>query len=86
MIITIQQEIHRIFAETFQELNAMGFHLTHEDQLFCVLNFLNFSTETIKICMEVESTQALTQRKYRIRKQLNLPIFQLIFTSTFLKA
>ncbi len=85
-IITIQQEIHRIFAETFQELNAMGFHLTHEDQLFCVLNFLNFSTETIKICMEVESTQALTQRKYRIRKQLNLPIFQLIFTSTFLKA
>lgn len=33
-IITIQQEIHRIFAETFQELNAMGFHLTHEDQLF----------------------------------------------------
>lgn len=84
-IITIQQEIHKIFAEIFQELNEMGFHLTLEDQLFCVFNFLSLSTETIKICMEVESTQALTQRKYRIRKQLSFPIFQLIFTPTSLK-
>lgn len=79
-IVSIQKEIDKIYAATFLKLEIMGFHLTHEDQLFCIFSFLKLSISTIKICMNVESTQALTQRKYRIRKQLSRPIFQLIFS------
>ncbi len=78
-IASIHKEINEVFATALQELSEMSTGLTSDDLLFCVLNYLNLSMSTIKICMRVESNQALTQRKYRIKKHLDPSIFIFVF-------
>ncbi len=75
----IHKEIDEVFVNALQELSEMSLGLTTDDLHFCILNYLNLSTTTIKICMRVESTQALSQRKYRIKKQLSPQAFAFIF-------
>ena len=80
-IATIQKEVQNTFAEAFQGLKDMNVYLTSEDLLYCTFSYLNLPNDTIKRYMRVESTQAITQRKYRIKKQLSPQIFQFIFSS-----
>lgn len=77
----IRNDINESFSEAFQQLNEMHPGLTSDDLFYCALNFLKASIEVIKICMRIESTQALTQRKHRIKKQINAQVFRSIFSS-----
>lgn len=76
---SIRIEIKKTFAEAIQNFQELYPALTQEDILFCILSYLNLSDSTVKMCMEVASSQALTQRKYRIKKQLTQQIFETIF-------
>lgn len=76
---SIRIEIKNIFTEAIQNLQELCPNLTQEDILYCILSYLKLSNLTIKMCMEVASSSALTQRKYRIKKQLAKPIFDFIF-------
>lgn len=75
----IRMEIKSTFAQTIQNLQESFPTLTQEDIIYCILSYLKLSISTIKICMQIESTAALTQRKYRIKKQLNQEVFNFIF-------
>lgn len=77
----IRNDINESFSEAFQQLNEMHPGLTSDDLFYCALNFLKAPIEVIKICMRIESTQALTQRKHRIKKQINAQVFRSIFSS-----
>lgn len=81
----IRQDINNVFAQAIQNLQETFPDLTHEDVIYCILSYLKLSIFTIKICMQTESTPALTQRKYRIKKQLNQETFGFIFSSTYNK-
>ena len=67
----IYQEINEAFIEAMQELLEQYPSLTQDDLYYCILNYLQLSNNTIKICMKAGSQSALTQRKYRIKKQLS---------------
>ncbi len=84
-IASIHKEINEVFATALQELSEMSTGLTSDDLLFCVLNYMNLSTSTLKICMRVESNQALTQRKYRIKKHLEPSVFIFVFGASAIK-
>lgn len=75
----IRIEIKSTFAEAWQNLQELYPTLTQEDILYCILSYLKLSDATIKIGMEVASSPALTQRKYRIKKQLTKQVFDTIF-------
>lgn len=77
----IRNDINESFSEAFQQLNEMHPGFTSDDLFYCALNFLKAPIEVIKICMRIESTQALTQRKHRIKKQINAQVFRSIFSS-----
>lgn len=76
---SIRLEIKKTFAEAIQNLQELHPTLTQEDIFYCVLSYLKLSDTTIKICMEIASSPALTQRKYRIKKQLVKQVFDYIF-------
>lgn len=76
---SIQKEINEVFIEAIQDLREQYPKLTQEDLFYCILQYLRLSTSTIKFCMRVESNQALTQRKYRIKKQISPQTFSIIF-------
>ena len=67
----IYQEINEAFIEAMQELLEQYPSLTQDDLYYCILNYLQLSNNTIKVCMKAGSQSALTQRKYRIKKQLS---------------
>lgn len=73
----IRNDINESFSEAFQQLNEMHPGLTSDDLFYCALNFLKAPIEVIKICMRIESTQALTQRKHRIKNKSMLRCFVL---------
>lgn len=75
----IYQEIKETFIEAMQELLEQYPNLTQDDLYYCVLNYLRLSNDTIRICMKAGSQSALTQRKYRIKKQLSDQTFSIIF-------
>lgn len=75
----IYQEINEAFIETIQELLEQYPNLTQDDLYYCILNYLRLSNDTIRICMKAGSQSALTQRKYRIKKQLSDQTFAIIF-------
>lgn len=75
----IYQEINEAFIEAMQELLEQYPSLTQDDLYYCVLNYLQLSNDTIRICMKAGSQSALTQRKYRIKKQLSDQTFSTIF-------
>ncbi len=75
----IYQEINEAFIEAMQELLEQYPNLTQDDLYYCILNYLQLSNNTIKICMKAGSQSALTQRKYRIKKQLSDLSFSIIF-------
>lgn len=75
----IRTEIKSSFAEAIQNLQELYPSLTQDDMLFCILRYLKLSNNTVKICMEIASSPALTQRKYRIKKQLTKPVLDYIF-------
>ena len=75
----IYQEINEAFIEAMQELLEQYPSLTQDDLYYCILNYLQLSNNTIKICMKAGSQSALTQRKYRIKKQLSDLSFSIIF-------
>lgn len=75
----IYQEINEAFIEAMQELLEQYPNLTQDDLYYCVLNYLRLSNDTIRICMKAGSQSALTQRKYRIKKQLSDQTFSIIF-------
>ena len=75
----IHEEIMNIFAQSIQNLQESFPALTHEDIIYCILCYLKLSTTSLKICMQTESSPALTQRKYRIKKQLSKEVFDIIF-------
>ena len=79
---SIQKEINEVFIEAIQELREQYPKLTQEDLFYCILQYLRLSTSTIKFCMRVESNQALTQRKYRIKKQISPQTFSIIFNES----
>ncbi len=81
----IHEELNEVFSTALQELSEMSTGLTPDDLLFCVLNYMNLSTPTIKICMKVESSQALSQRKYRIKKHLQPSVFCFVFGASITK-
>lgn len=76
---SIRIEIKSTFAEARQNLQELYPTLTQDDILYCILSYLKLSDATIKICMEVASSPALAQRKYRIKKQLTKQVFDYIF-------
>lgn len=75
----IYQEINEAFIEAMQELLEQYPSLTQDDLYYCILNYLQLSNNTIKVCMKAGSQSALTQRKYRIKKQLSDLSFSIIF-------
>ena len=75
----IYQEINEAFIEAMQELLEQYPSLTQDDPYYCILNYLQLSNNTIKVCMKAGSQSALTQRKYRIKKQLSDLSFSIIF-------
>lgn len=75
----IYQEINEAFIEAMQELLEQYPSLTQDDLYYCILNYLQLSNNTIKVCMKAGSQSALTQRKYRINKQLSDLSFSIIF-------
>ena len=75
----IYQEINEAFIEAMQELLEQYPSLTQDDLSYCILNYLQLSNNTIKVCMKAGSQSALTQRKYRIKKQLSDLSFSIIF-------
>lgn len=77
----IRNGINESFAESFQQLNEMYPKLTPDDLFYCALNYLKAPIGVIKICIKTESIQALTQRKHRIKKEINLLVFCSIFKS-----
>ena len=77
----IHQEINEVFIEAMQELLEQYPSLTRDDLYYCMLYYLQLSNNTIQICMKVGSQSALTQRKYRIKKQLSDLSFSIIFES-----
>lgn len=77
----INQEIGEVFTEATQELLEQYPNLTQDDLYYCMLNYLQLSNNTIRICMKAGSQSALTQRKYRIKKQLSEQIFSIMFES-----
>lgn len=79
--ISINKEINEVFFEAQQELLVQYPGLTQEDIYYCILNYLNLSNDTIRTCMQAGSKAALTQRKYRIKKQLSDQAFTMIFES-----
>lgn len=79
--ISINKEINEVFFEAQQELLAQYPGLTQEDIYYCILNYLNLSNDTIRTCMQAGSQAALTQRKYRIKKQLSDQAFTMFFES-----
>ena len=79
---SIQKEINEVFIEAIQELREQYPKLTQEELFYCILQYLRLSTSTIKFCMRVESNQALTQRKYRIKKQISPQTFSIIFNES----
>lgn len=78
----IRKEINSTYAQAIQNLQESFPNLTHEDTVYCILSYLKLSNSTIKICMQTESAPALTQRRYRIKKQLSQGIFDFIFSLT----
>lgn len=78
-ILKIYQEINEVFIEAMQELLEQYPNLTQDDLYYCILSYLQLSNNTIKICMKAGSQSALTQRKYRIKKQLSTLSFSIIF-------
>lgn len=77
----IYQDINESFIEAMQELLGQYPNLTQDDLYYCILNYLQLSNNTIKVCMKTESQSALNQRRYRIKKQLSTLIFSIIFQS-----
>ena len=75
----IYQDINESFIEAMQELLEQYPNLTQDDLYYCILNYLQLSNNTIKVCMKTESQSALNQRRYRIKKQLSTLIFSIIF-------
>lgn len=75
----IYQEIKETFIEAMQELLEQYPNLTQDDLYYCILNYLRLANDTIRICMKAGSQSALTQRKYRIKKQLSDQTFSFIF-------
>ena len=75
----IYQEINEAFIEAMQELLEQYPSLTQDDLYYCILNYLQLSNNTIKVCMKAGSQSALTKRKYRIKKQLSDLSFSIIF-------
>lgn len=75
----IYQEINEVFIEAMQELLEQYPNLTQDDLYYCILNYLQLSNNTMKVCMKAGSQSALTQRKYRIKKQLSDLSFSIIF-------
>jgi tetratricopeptide (TPR) repeat protein len=75
----IYQEINEAFIEAMQELLEQYPNLTQDDLYYCILNYLQLSNNTIRVCMKAGSQSALTQRKYRIKKQLSDLSFSIIF-------
>ena len=75
----IYQDINESFIEAMQELLGQYPNLTQDDLYYCILNYLQLSNNTIKVCMKTESQSALNQRRYRIKKQLSTLIFSIIF-------
>ena len=75
----IYQEINEAFIEAMQELLEQYPSLTQDYLYYCILNYLQLSNNTIKVCMKAGSQSALTQRKYRIKKQLSDLSFSIIF-------
>lgn len=75
----IYQNISESFIEAMQELLEQYPNLTQDDLYYCILNYLQLSNNTIKVCMKAGSQSALTQRKYRIKKQLCDLSFSIIF-------
>ena len=75
----IYQEINEAFIEAMQELLEQYPSLTQDDLYYCILNYLQLSNNTIKVCMKAGSQSALSQRKYRIKKQLSDLSFSIIF-------
>lgn len=77
----IYQDINETFLEPIQELLEQYPNLTQDDLFYCILNYLQLSNNTIRICMQTESQPALAQRKYRIKKQVSNQISSIIFES-----
>lgn len=77
----IYEEINEAFIEVMQELLEQYPNLTQDDLYYCLLNHLQLSNNTIMVCMRAGSQSALTQRKYRIKKQLSDQTFSIIFES-----
>lgn len=75
----IYGEVNEAFIEAMQELLEQYPNLTQDDLYYCLLNRLQLSNNTIIACMRVGSQPALTQRKYRIKKQLSDRIFSILF-------
>ena len=75
----IYQEINEAFIEAMQELLEQYPNLTQDDLYYCILNYLQLSNNTIRVCMKAGSQSALTQRKYRIKKQLSDLSFSIFF-------
>lgn len=77
----IYEEINEAFIEVMEELLEQYPNLTQDDLYYCLLNHLQLSNNTIMACMRAGSQSALTQRKYRIKKQLSDRTFSILFES-----
>lgn len=72
-------DLNKAFNAPSNILSDMCPRLTSDDLLYCMLSYLKTPTNTICLCMRIGSTQALTQRKHRIKKQLDSAVFSYIF-------
>lgn len=78
---SLREYINNMFADPMQDLRDNCSELTSDDLYYSILYYLGFSDSTIFLCMEIESQQAITQRKYRIKKKMNDQLFSWIFSS-----
>lgn len=76
----IRNDIKNSFGQAIQNLQETFPALNQDDLVYCILSYLKLSISTIKICMLTTSNGALTQRKYRVRKQMTLEVFNFIFS------
>ena len=74
-------DLNKAFNTSSNILAEMYPRLTSDDLLYCMLSYLKIPTNIICLCMQIGSTQALTQRKHRIKKQLDTVVFSFIFES-----
>ncbi len=77
----LREYINNIFADPMQDLRDNCSELTSDDLYYSILYYLGLSDSTIFLCLETESHQAITQRKYRIKKKMNGQLFSWIFSS-----